>query len=402
MEGDMNLLKTSNRLLPALIALAAVVATMAPADSVRACSIPVFRYGLERWPADPYELVVFHRGPLSDEHQQVYDWLETVGPEDGAGANIRLYPVDLDGEVNPQFKTLWETQNEANLPWAAALYPQPRRQALPAWTGEFNASAARALVQSPARQTMAKRILDGETAVWVLLESGDRAKDDAAAKLIGDQLTHLAATLKIEGAEDVNDPAEALDPADKLKSELPLRVAFSMIRVSRDDPAESMLVEMLLGSEVDLRDFNEPMAFPVFARGRALYALVGKGINVDNIYEACAFLVGWCSCQVKSENPGTDLLITVDWDASLSDLMVKDVELPPLRGLGAMVSSAATGTTTPPALTPTTAVPVPSGAIPVWRSWLSSLRLNIMFAIALVVIIAIAWVLFTRQRGERN
>ena len=27
-----------------------------------ACSVPVFRYALERWDASPYALVVFHRG----------------------------------------------------------------------------------------------------------------------------------------------------------------------------------------------------------------------------------------------------------------------------------------------------------------------------------------------------
>ena len=30
-----------------------------------ACQIPVFRYALERWQATPYEVVIFHRGPLS-------------------------------------------------------------------------------------------------------------------------------------------------------------------------------------------------------------------------------------------------------------------------------------------------------------------------------------------------
>src|SRR5512136_1886912 len=30
--------------------------------SALACSVPVFRYALERWPASPYEAVVFHRG----------------------------------------------------------------------------------------------------------------------------------------------------------------------------------------------------------------------------------------------------------------------------------------------------------------------------------------------------
>ena len=63
-----------------------------------------------------------------------------------------------------------------------------------------------------------------------------------------------------------------------------------LLRVRRDDPAEALLVWMLLGSESDLAGQNEPIAFPVFGRGRVLYALVGDGITADNVRTAGAFL----------------------------------------------------------------------------------------------------------------
>ena len=34
--------------------------------AVFACNVPVFRYALERWPADLYELVILNDGPLDD------------------------------------------------------------------------------------------------------------------------------------------------------------------------------------------------------------------------------------------------------------------------------------------------------------------------------------------------
>ncbi|MDE2714511.1 MAG: hypothetical protein OSB74_09135, partial [Verrucomicrobiota bacterium] len=78
--------------------------------------------------------------------------------------------------------------------------------------------------------------------------------------------------------------------------------------------------ETLLNSEDDLKELqHEPMAFPVFGRGRALNALVGKGINADMIDEASAFLSGPCSCQVKRQNPGFDLLTSVNWDQLLEN-----------------------------------------------------------------------------------
>ena len=50
---------TVDRLLKTAVALV-LVAVVA-----EACSVPVFRYALERWQADPYEVFVFHRGPLT-------------------------------------------------------------------------------------------------------------------------------------------------------------------------------------------------------------------------------------------------------------------------------------------------------------------------------------------------
>jgi hypothetical protein len=73
----------------------------------------------------------------------------------------------------------------------------------------------------------------------------------------------------------------------------------------------------LCGSEPDLDEYsNEPVIFPVFGRGRALYALIGEGINTDNIREAVAFIVGPCGCEIKMLNPGVDLLMAANWDAA--------------------------------------------------------------------------------------
>ena len=41
-----------------------------------ACNVPVFRYALERWEADPYEMVVFHREPLTAEQQALLAEME--------------------------------------------------------------------------------------------------------------------------------------------------------------------------------------------------------------------------------------------------------------------------------------------------------------------------------------
>ena len=66
------------------------------------------------------------------------------------------------------------------------------------------------------------------------------------------------------------------------------------------------------------------MAFPVIGRGRVLYALVGKGNFEDTIAMASRFVVGPCSCQVKDQNPGFDLLMNVDWDEKIGGSLVSE------------------------------------------------------------------------------
>jgi hypothetical protein len=58
-----------------------------------ASQIPVFRYALERWVADNYELVVFHQGGLGEEQQRMLEGSEvlidkTLPPPEGAGALV--------------------------------------------------------------------------------------------------------------------------------------------------------------------------------------------------------------------------------------------------------------------------------------------------------------------------
>ena len=80
-----------------------------------------------------------------------------------------------------------------------------------------------------------------------------------------------------------------------------------------------MLIEMLLHTDSDLAKSTESMVFPIFGRGRALDALIGKGINADTIKDTARFLCGACSCEAKRLNPGVDLLMAADWDAILND-----------------------------------------------------------------------------------
>jgi hypothetical protein len=192
------------------------------------------------------------------------------------------------------------------------------------WSGPLNKTNITALLDSPARRAIATRLGEGETAVFALLESGDKTVDDAAASLLDARLAYLASVLELPKLDDQ-------DIRNGLVSVPPdgLRLSFSVLRISRGDPAERAFTQMLLATEPDLKQASGPIAFPIFGQGRALYALVGKGIKHETIDEAASFLIGSCSCQVKEKNPGADLLMAVDWKGLLKEQAIGLADLPP-------------------------------------------------------------------------
>ena len=293
--------------------LAALVVAVLAATPLAACSIPVFRYALERWRAerahDLYTVVVFHRGPLSSEPAAALAVLQQLGDDTRPRANFLVEAVDVAGPMNAPQRKLWETQQKAALPWMVLRYPDSTDKTPSAWAGPLHAANVQLLTESPARREIAERILRGESVVWLLLEVGDKARDDAAEKVLRAELARLEKVVEL--------PEGLGEGPVKLLSDLPVRVAFSVLRVRREDPAEQALIGMLLQSEEELAEIQEPMAFPVFGRGRFLDPHLGKGINGETLHERCQFLCSACSCRVKRLNPGTDLLMTVDWDARL-------------------------------------------------------------------------------------
>jgi hypothetical protein len=88
-----------------LITILIVLFVLMP-SSVFACSTPVFRYALERWPADYYEAVFIHRGPLMPEEKQLLDKLRQEGSEVEAFLNLRVLDLDIASTKEDEIKTL--------------------------------------------------------------------------------------------------------------------------------------------------------------------------------------------------------------------------------------------------------------------------------------------------------
>ncbi|MBA4386596.1 MAG: hypothetical protein C0404_01365, partial [Verrucomicrobia bacterium] len=98
---------------------------------------------------------------------------------------------------------------------------------------------------------------------------------------------------------------------------------------------------------------GEPIAIPIFGQGRALTAIPASKLTEDVIVASCSFLGAFCSCEIKDQNPGHDLLMTADWkDGMKGNRVVKDEKLPELTGV-------APGETKPPPPPPPEPPPPP-------------------------------------------
>ena len=268
-----------------------------------ACDVPVFRYAMERWVADSYEGVLILKGALAQD-AQIDALLQGQAAE---LLNLHISKMDLASAAEQEVKALLGEEVPQKLPALALWYPMLKGRAAPFWTGEFTITAVSQLIDSPKRKELAKRLAEGQSGVWIFVESSDASKNKAVLQLLNNELEKATKEL-----------AEML-PAVVDQTETPgLSFQFSVLPVSRGDPNEQFLLASLLRSEPDLENYaNEPILFPVFGRGRVLYALVGEGINAENIREAVGFLTGPCGCEIKMLNPGFDLLVSFNWDAAV-------------------------------------------------------------------------------------
>jgi len=94
----------------------------------------------------------------------------------------------------------------------------------------------------------------------------------------------------------------------------PFGKIIPVIELSRNSMEEKHFASMLLNVESDLKDIREPMLFGIFARFKALEPLLAKGISEENINLMIDFLTADCSCLIKDNLPGTDILFTNNWE----------------------------------------------------------------------------------------
>ncbi len=308
-----------------------------------ACNTPVYRYAMYNWPPAPFFVFYFHDGETPAEDEKVNKLITELAESGPAFANVLLEPVDVSaGELDnlpKPVKEAWqalvderdEKTKSAHLvftSWGAKLH-----------AGRLDEATVRALVDSPLRKKIGGLLEDGCAAVMVFMP-GSNAEENKKAEEIARDVIAQAAAGKIpvesgfldasmsqwmppaEGAED-DAAQETLSEEERIAAAS--RLKMGLVKADRSDEAEKWLARFLMAMEDDLEDLTEhPMIFFSYGRGRAMPPYVGKGINAENLTAEIQFLASACSCFVKEQNPGADLLMQWDWEATAEAMAAKD------------------------------------------------------------------------------
>lgn len=223
-----------------------------------ACTTKVSEWVLLNAEPNQYTLVRFHKSASDKTDNSALE-------NDFRGANIKVTDVAKSDIPSPYYALYYGNR-------LFGRYEDPSR--------------LKGLASSPVRDRVAAEIMKGKLSVMLYLKSGNTEKDE-----------------------------KGLAALKKAVSESPFGAIIPVVELDRADAEEKHFVSLLLNVESDLKTLKEPMLFGIFGKFKALEPLVGNGISVENINYMIDFLTADCSCLIKDDLPGTDILYSGNWDS---------------------------------------------------------------------------------------
>ena len=164
-----------------------------------ACQVPVFRYALERWVSDKYELVIFFNGSLNEEQDSLVNSIDI-------NANIEIHKVDagnMSGSEIAKYGDIavpdGQILAQLNYPWSVGRGNSFINSDQPVWRGLLDHESLQQIVDSPARKSIREKIISGESAVWVVLGTGDEVKEKLVENKLKNILKSIAEKIEIPG-----------------------------------------------------------------------------------------------------------------------------------------------------------------------------------------------------------
>src|SRR5690554_599463 len=235
-----------------ILLIAAIVLSLA-------CTTKVSEWFLLNAAPDNYLLVYYHKDPIPESIEKNHVELE----QENISANVIFKPI-LKASIDKPYY---------------ALYYKNRL-----FSTYHDFKSVEKLFVSPVRNKIAEELLAGKLCALVFLKSGNDAKDNEYLQVVNNTI--------------------AASPFSKI---------VKVIEIDRESGQEQDFISMLLNVEHDLKDINEPMLFGVFGRFRVLEPLLAKGISKENINLLLGFLTADCSCLIKDNLPGINILCRNQW-----------------------------------------------------------------------------------------
>jgi len=243
-----------------------------------ACTTRVSEWVLLNAPPNQYTLVYFHKGSVSE--------------------SVKKQNLKLAGGIstaNIQFKTV--SRQEIAEPYYG-LYYEDRFFSKYKTVDDLSG-----LSSSPLREKVASELMAGKLCVMLYLKTDNKEKDDKG-------LNTLQSTIESS----------------------PFNKIITVVELSRNSSGEHHFASLLLNVEDDLKDIQEPMLFGIFGRFKALEPLLGKGISEENINLMIDYFTAECSCLIKDDLPGTNILSPDQWENPQTALLNKIIDDNPMLG----------------------------------------------------------------------
>lgn len=301
---------------------------------LHACQVPVFRYALERWESDKYQLFLVTPRTLTEQERAEVDSFKKTLPD----TNLTFTEINVSTISEADLWKLPEINTSISSPQLFLFHPEKLNQTTPIANLPLSAHSLNTIIDSPARNSIVKSLVAGDSAVWVILHNNDEEKAAEVQKALDLHIGKAANSIQLpEGIVGTNERDQITDQTDLedvLRSSIPLKIAFSSKTLDSNAAGEEVFVATLLENlPASIRELSEPLIIPVFGRGRKITPILASELSYTTILSGSQYLCGACSCQVKEQNPGVDLLIHENWPAHLTDgLAVVEKELPPLTG----------------------------------------------------------------------
>lgn len=276
----MNRLKT--------LAFQALLLSMA--GSATACTVPVFRYALERWPPDPHVMTVSKdidfkavRNIIARQHANIWVEPSQAGQDD----EVRIFYSD--------FNSHWHDAR-----WDSNLVSR--------------------VCDSPLRRAIAQELVTGRTAVWILLKGNNEATNALVSQMVDTQLEEMEELMKLPEELDYEDEEDGYTgpQSGASLSKVPVKIDFSLRELSRTNKQEEFFIKQIEGEGENFANPENPVAVAIYGQGRMI-PITGIALQPETIREICAYLAGECSCRVKALNPGRDVLMAANWSDAIFD-----------------------------------------------------------------------------------